>query len=127
MKIEKKIRILILEDNAKNIQLFKLFFKEFDWNLTFSKNGVEGLELIKSNPPDLLLLDLYIPGMGGFEILKEIKIHYKENHFPIIIISGFGTEIAKEQAFSLGADEFITKPIKWKFLINKIQSFITIH
>ena len=104
-----KPKILIIEDDTFIAELIaKILSKEnFDVDLAF--DGEVGLKKIKTQTPDLILLDLVIPGISGFEILKKVKKESKTKKIPVIIISNLGTPEEVQKGLQLGADAYLIK------------------
>ncbi len=113
--------ILIVDDEEHNRELIEIILHREDYKLFFSENGQEALEVLKKESIDLLLLDLLMPKMDGFETLAEIKnLDIKVPY--IIVITALGDEINRNKALNLGAQSYLLKPfdiIDLKQSINK--------
>src|SRR5699024_7197345 len=102
-----KFSVLIIEDE-KNIQTFMgKVLKRHDYRVLYADNGTQGLDLIRSQCPDIILLDLGLPDINGDTIISEVRTW---TSIPIIVISARTAEREKVQALDLGADDYITKP-----------------
>ena len=114
-----KCSVLIIEDE-KNIQTFmgKILKREEYWVL-YADTGAQGLEIIRSQCPDIILLDLGLPDMNGFEIIREVRTWTST---PIIVISARTAEQEKVSALDLGADDYITKPFGTSELLARIRA-----
>ena len=87
-------------------------------------DGVQGLRLIQNLKPDLVLLDLMLPGLGGLEICKKLKADSSSQHIPIIMVSAKGEESDIVQGFGIGADDYITKPFSPRELIARVKAVL---
>ena len=114
-----KFSILIIEDE-KNIQHFmSKILKRHDYRVFCADTGTEGLELVRSQCPDIILLDLGLPDMDGSEIISSVRTW---SSTPIIVISARTAEDEKVRALDLGADDYITKPFGTSELLARIRA-----
>ena len=114
-----KFTILIIEDE-KNIQTFVgKVLKKHDYKVLYADNGKEGLNLIHSQCPDIILLDLGLPDIDGNEVIKEVRTW---SSIPIIVISARSAEKEKVSALDLGADDYLTKPFGTSELLARIRA-----
>ncbi|MCI6464596.1 MAG: response regulator [Faecalicatena sp.] len=114
-----KFTILIIEDE-KNIQTFVgKVLKKHDYKVLYADNGKEGLSLIHSQCPDIILLDLGLPDIDGNEVIKEVRTW---SSIPIIVISARSAEKEKVAALDLGADDYLTKPFGTSELLARIRA-----
>jgi two-component system alkaline phosphatase synthesis response regulator PhoP len=105
--------ILVIDDDELTRKLVKrLLDKEFSLDIATFSNGIEGLEYAKKQTPRLIILDLMLPGMNGFEILKEIRETPTLKDTKVVLISAKSRSEDIETGFDLSADEYITKPFK---------------
>ena len=116
------MRILFVEDNQLNRIVAKDFLeKEFN-NLVFLENGKQCIEYFNNNNVDVIVTDLYMPELSGFEIIKQIRnIQTKDNYTYIIALTSDETDKTKQLAFQLGVDDFITKPISFDEIASRIK------
>jgi DNA-binding response OmpR family regulator len=104
-------KILLVEDEPLLIDLYKEAFSENVFDLHVATTGSEGLKAARSNP-DLILLDILLPEMNGFEVLRSIKANSKTKHIPVIVLTNLGSEQTdkdKQLALSLGAIDYLVK------------------
>ena len=114
-----KCSVLIIEDE-KNIQTFMgKILKRQEYRVLYADTGAQRLEIIRSQCPDIILLDLGLPDMNGFEIIREVRTWTST---PIIVISARTAEQEKVSALDLGADDYITKPFGTSELLARIRS-----
>ena len=114
-----KCSVLIIEDE-KNIQTFMgKILKRQEYRALYADSGAQGPEIIRSQCPDIILLDLGLPDMNGFEIIREVRTWTST---PIIVISARTAEQEKVSALDLGADDYITKPFGTSELLARIRA-----
>jgi two-component system cell cycle response regulator DivK len=121
-------KIVIVEDNKKNMELFKAVLGMIQ-NLEIStkENGKEGLELIKSEEPDIILLDIQLPDINGTEICKELRKMDKFKNTPIIAVTSFAMKGDKDRIIDAGFNDYVSKPLNIIEFRKKIQSFMEIE
>jgi DNA-binding response OmpR family regulator len=114
--------ILIIEDDVSILRGLKdnLVFEGYD--VLTSINGIKGLEMAMSNDVDLLLLDIMLPGINGYDICRKLKKEKPE--LPIIMITARGTEVDKVAGLDLGADDYMTKPFSIPELLARIRAIL---
>ena len=106
-------RVYVIEDNEKNMKLFRAILKLVpDIEIFEETQGDLGFELIKSGTPDLIILDIQLPGMSGIEICSELRKITKFKNIPIIAVTSFAMKGDKERILSAGFNDYISKPIK---------------
>src|SRR5687767_6790190 len=123
MKLKAKILII---DDEESIRLgFSSFLQTKGYFCMDAETGARGLNLVRSDVPDLVLLDMNLPDMDGVDVLREIK---RENEFVVVImVTAFGTIEKAVQALKLGAENFLTKPIDAQSLLILIEHCLKIH
>jgi putative two-component system response regulator len=119
-----KSKILIVDDHVENIKLVKHFFKHLPYELYTALDGLTALDIIKSNPPDLILLDMMMPGLNGFEVCQKLKSDVKTRLIPIIMVTAFGKQDDRLHGIELGVDDFVTKPINFLELKTRVASLL---
>lgn len=118
---EKGSRILIIEDEKPLAEGVAYNLRREGFEVVHCVDGKEGLARAKEILPDYILLDLMLPGMQGTEILRELKAHTPTARIPVIIISAKAEETDQVVGFTLGADDYVTKPFSVKVLIQRIK------
>ncbi|MBI1318887.1 MAG: response regulator [Candidatus Hydrogenedens sp.] len=115
-------RILIVDDVPDNIKLLRALLEIDGHTVTGAENGHDALQAVSTNPPDIILLDLVLPDITGFEICERVKTDPRTGNIPIIVISGMGDRDTNLRAFECGADEFLSKPFDRTLLKARIQN-----
>lgn len=104
-----KPKILIIEDDTFIAELMAKILSRENFDVDLVTDGEVGLEKIKKQTPDLVLLDLVLPGINGFEILKKVKKDSKTKQIPVIIVSNLGTPEEVQKGLKLGASAYLVK------------------
>lgn len=114
-------KILIIEDEISIANILKFKLEKADYITKSAKNGKDGLKQLSSFNPDLILLDLQLPDMCGFEICKKIKDNFQK---PVIILTAKNTNESKKYGKKVGADDYITKPFNIDILLDRITTIL---
>ena len=116
--------ILVIEDEKDIRELITFNLKNDDYNVITSINGEEGLEKLALHIPDLILLDIMLPGINGFQFCSLIRKKKKLKDIPVIIITALGDEKNIVKGLEKGADDYITKPFSNKVLLARIKNVL---
>ncbi len=119
-----KEKILIIEDEPDIREIIKFELNQNRFNVFTSSNGERGLKIAKSEIPDLIILDLMLPGIQGIDVCKKLKKNKKTKNILIIIISALGQEEDIVNGLETGADDYLTKPFSLKILMSKISAVL---
>ncbi|MCG6876044.1 MAG: response regulator [Betaproteobacteria bacterium] len=118
-------RILYIEDNEDNAAMLTAWLEiEGDLEVIVAPNGAQGVALAAREAPDLVLMDLYLPGINGFEAARQIRAGAASRRIPIIALSAHAMEDDRANALAAGCDEFETKPIVFTRLLAKIRRLL---
>ncbi len=120
-------KILIIEDNQELIDIYRMRFEIAGFDIAVANNGFDGITYLAEHTPDLILLDIMMPEMSGFEVLESIKnnLSNEKSEIPIIIWSNISQESDQERAKNLGADLYLPKSsFSGNDLIERIQKFL---
>jgi DNA-binding response OmpR family regulator len=113
--------ILIIDDDAKLNQLLKDFLKDFGFEVLAATHPAAGLKKLKQASPDLVILDIMLPDMDGFEVCRAIR---QTSNIPIIMLTARGEVMDKVVGLELGADDYLAKPFEPRELVARIQSIL---
>lgn len=116
--------ILIIDDDIMNLNLHKTIFETAGYTVYTAKSGPEGLALIQQTPPEVILMDLAMPGMDGFEVTQQLQQHPETAKIPIIACSAFATRDSQQKAFDTGCVGYITKPVNPERLVAQVKKII---
>ena len=117
-------KILIVEDNEMNRDMLSRRLERKGYDVVMAEDGKKGVDMSKSENPDLILMDLSLPIMDGWEATSTIKEDEETKSIPIIVLTAHAMAGDREKALEAGADEYDTKPIDFKRLLGKIKEFI---
>jgi len=115
-------KILVVDDEADILDLIAMNLKRQGFEIIAASDGIAAVEKAKKEVPELIILDLMLPGMGGFSVFKEIKADARLTGVPVIILTARGELNDKISGLELGADDYITKPFSPKELILRVKS-----
>lgn len=117
-------RILVVEDNPLNLKLIRdvLEFQGFD--VITAQSGEEGVALASTSSPDLVLMDLQLPGIGGHEALQRIRADPRCHNLPVVAVTAFAMKDDVERAEAAGFDGYISKPISVRALPRQLAKFL---
>ena len=119
-----KIRVAVIEDNQINIDLIRYQLEVEGFEIIIEKTGAEGLKMIKDQEPDLILLDIGLPDIDGFELCKVLRSDEKTKNYPIIMLTARVEDSDRIEGLKLGADDYITKPYNAEELILRIRNLL---
>ncbi len=120
----KKPKILIVDDNPTNVELLQAQLKSYPYELMTAFDGDSALKKIEENPPDLVLLDLMMPRISGYEVCQQIKTNKKTQLIPVIVITALKELEDKLKAIEMGADDFLMKPFNKVELVTRVKSLL---
>lgn len=115
------LRLLFVDDDPILREFASVHLSSEHMQLATAADGAEGLEAIAADPPDLVLLDLDMPKIDGFEVLRALRADPSTEHLPVIVVTGREDTAAIDRAFDAGATSFIAKPINWRLLNYQIR------
>lgn len=121
---QQPIKILIAEDNPQGAELLEAYLAELDCQTRIATDGEETLRLVEEWQPDLVLLDIMMPRVSGFEVCKRMRHNPKTQHILVIMVTALDQPSDIERAVEAGTDDFLTKPIHKKELIARIRALL---
>jgi len=129
-KIEKEHErapvVLVVDDNQQNLELLQAYLEDVDCRAIPARDGLQALEIIAKEPPDLILLDVMMPKMSGFEVCKRIKIDPKTRDIPIIMVTALNEFGDIERGIDSGTDDFLSKPVNKLELLTRVKTMLKI-
>ncbi len=118
------MRILYVEDNDDNIYVVKNRFTRAGFTVLVATDGEQGVAMAAAEQPDLILMDLRLPVLDGWEATKRIKARAETRHIPIIGLSAHAMTGDRERALAAGCDDFDTKPVEMPRLLEKVRAML---
>jgi two-component system alkaline phosphatase synthesis response regulator PhoP len=116
--------VLVVDDNQQNLELLLAYLEDVDCKTLSANDGAEALEVVKDSSPDLILLDVMMPRMSGFEVCRRIKNDPKTADIPVIMVTALNELGDIERAINSGTDDFLSKPVnKWE-LVTRVKTML---
>ncbi len=114
-------KVLVIEDNAQNMYLIHFLLQSHGYTVIEAENGIVGIQKAKDEQPDIILLDIQLPEMDGYEIARIMKSTPEINKIPIIAVTSYAMAGDKEKILAAGATDYIEKPINPETFIDQIK------
>ncbi|MBI4851662.1 MAG: sigma-70 family RNA polymerase sigma factor [Acidobacteria bacterium] len=122
-----KADIFIVDDNIDNINVLEKILKEHQYKVRKASSAIRALTAIRTAPPDLVLLDISMPEMSGYEVCQQLKEYSVTSKIPVIFISAMDDVLDKVKAFKVGATDYISKPFQVEEVLVRVENQLTIH
>ncbi len=119
-------KILVADDDPRNVRLMESILKASGYPVIHAYDGQEALDKISSERPDLVLLDVMMPRMTGFEVCQRVRAQYETRLLPVIMVTALNALEEKVQALEMGADDFLSKPVNKVELLAKLRSMLRV-
>jgi two-component system cell cycle response regulator len=117
-------RILLVDDNEQNVELLEAYLEELGGTLRTARDGVEALEAVAAERPDLIVLDVMMPRMSGFQVCKKLKGDAATRSIRVLMVTALNEVSDVERATECGADDFLTKPVNKVELLGRIRALL---
>jgi len=119
-----KKRVLVIEDHEDNRSIVRDLITASGYDLLEASTGEEGIELATKEKPDIILMDIQLPGMDGYEVTRRIRGDTTLKDIPIIAVTSYALSGDDQKAFAAGCDGYVTKPFSPRLLLAKIREFL---
>jgi len=119
-------RILVVEDNPKNLKLVRDVLTHFGFEVVEATTGEDGVRLAAQVGPDLVLMDLQLPGIDGAETLRRLRAAEGTRSVPVVAVTAFAMDDDRERALASGFDGYVEKPISVRALPQQVEDFLTL-
>jgi CheY-like chemotaxis protein len=117
-------RILIADDNAQNVELLEAYLAEGDWDVRTTADGEETLRLVRDWQPHVILLDIMMPKISGFEVCKRLRADPHTSDIAVLMVTGLDQPSDIDKAVEAGAEDFMTKPINKADLLLRVKALL---
>jgi len=117
-------QILVIEDEPDLAELLQYNLQRSGYQVRTSPDGVAGLKSIFESPPDLVVLDLMLPKMSGFDVARQIRTSPRTGSIPILMLTARAEEVDQVTGFKVGADDYVVKPCSMKVLVARVESLL---
>lgn len=119
--MKEKKKVLVIDDENDILLIIKSALHEEGYDVTTANNGYDGLALAEDASPDLIILDIMMPEMDGFEVLQQLKENEKTAQIPVVILTGLSSKDKIREALNKGIDYYIVKPFEYQDLVSKVK------
>jgi len=119
--------ILVVDDNPQNVELMQAYLESLNCTVHVAVDGIDALEKVPKTKPDLILLDIMMPRMSGFEVCRRLKADPKTREIPILMVTALNELGDIERGVECGTDDFLTKPINKLELVTRVKSLLRVR
>jgi two-component system, OmpR family, alkaline phosphatase synthesis response regulator PhoP len=119
-------RILLVDDNLQNLELMQAYLESLPCSLSTARDGIEAIAAVEREKPDLMLLDVMMPRMSGFEVCQKLKSNPATRDIVIIMVTALHEVGDYERAVESGTDDFLTKPVNKLELVTRVKSLLRV-
>jgi CheY-like chemotaxis protein len=127
MAAERKSRILIADDNSTNVELLEVYLADLDCDMAVAVDGRDTLDKVASFKPDLILLDVMMPKLSGFEVCKKLKDDPKTRGIMILMVTALNESGDIERGVNAGTDDFLSKPVNKTELVKRVENMLRLR
>ncbi|HAD62298.1 MAG TPA: two-component system response regulator [Planctomycetaceae bacterium] len=120
-------RVLIADDNEQNRELLDAYLAEEGYTILFANDGQEAMDAVDAQQPDLILLDIMMPKMSGYEVCEQLKADAGKRDIPVLMVTALNEQGDIEKAVKAGCDDFLTKPVNQLELKTRVRSLLRVR
>ncbi|MFC3282592.1 response regulator transcription factor [Litchfieldella rifensis] len=117
-------RVLVVDDEPNIVLSLEFLMQQAGFEVITAGDGEQALARVAEHAPDLVLLDISLPGISGFDVLEQLRSDPSHARLPIIMLTAHGREVEREKGMALGADDYVTKPFSTQALVDKVQALL---
>jgi two-component system alkaline phosphatase synthesis response regulator PhoP len=119
-------RILLVDDNQQNLELIQAYLESLPVEIETARDGIEAIEAVERQRPDLVLLDVMMPRMSGFEVCQKLKANTETRDIVVIMVTALHEVADYERAVESGTDDFLSKPVNKLELLTRVRSLLRV-
>ncbi|MDG2031773.1 MAG: response regulator [Phycisphaerales bacterium] len=119
-------RILLVDDNQQNLELIQAYLETLPVEIETARDGIEAIEAVERKQPDLILLDVMMPRMSGFEVCQKLKANPETRDIVVIMVTALHEVADYERAVESGTDDFLSKPVNKLELLTRVRSLLRV-
>ncbi|MGH8057183.1 MAG: response regulator [Candidatus Entotheonellia bacterium] len=124
--MERSWKILVVDDTPQNIKVLDAMLSPRGYRVLAATSGADALAKVQAEAPDLVLLDIVMPGMSGYEVARRLRAEPATRFLPVVMVTALGAQEEKVKAIEAGADDFLTKPVNQLELLARVKSLLRI-
>jgi|SRR5690554_1643894 len=117
-------KVLVVDDEPNIVLSLEFLMQQAGFDVDTAEDGEGALAKVDQSIPDLILLDISLPGISGFDVLEQLRQNPRHAKLLIIMLTAHGREVEKEKGLALGADDYVTKPFSTQALVEKVQALL---
>lgn len=117
-------KVLVVDDEPNIVLSLEFLMEQAGFEVATAEDGEQALAQVRDDQPDLLLLDISLPGISGFDVLERLRSEEATARLPIIMLTAHGRDVEREKGMALGADDYITKPFSTQALVEKVKTLL---
>jgi DNA-binding response OmpR family regulator len=117
-------KVLVVDDEPNIVLSLEFLMQQAGFEVVTAEDGEDALARVADAPPDLILLDISLPGISGFDVLEQLRHDPQHARLPIIMLTAHGREVEREKGLALGADDYVTKPFSTQALVEKVKALL---
>ncbi|MDQ7730047.1 response regulator [Halomonas sp. SpR8] len=117
-------KVLVVDDEPNIVLSLEFLMEQAGFAVVTAEDGEQALARVNDSQPDLLLLDISLPGISGFDVLERLRGEAATAQLPIIMLTAHGRDVEREKGMALGADDYITKPFSTQTLVEKVKALL---
>ena len=119
--------ILIVDDNTQNAELLQAYLEDQGYSIRIANDGMDAMSQVAAKPPDIVLLDIMMPRMSGFEVCRRLKEDAATRDIPVVMVTALNELGDVERGIDCGADDFLSKPVSKLELITRVKSLLRVR
>jgi len=126
-KNDKQAQLLFVDDNPESVAVLINKLENLDFSISVASDGQEAIELAQSLHPDIIVMDVFMPGMDGYETCRQLKLNESTSEIPVIFITAHANKASMLRGFEVGGVDHLTKPLQYEELIACINKHLTVQ